>query len=118
MKIRHVVVAALYLVVGISLVLIVWSKAAALLNARSDASVMMGCALIVATLAFLGLSAYLLRRKFFDEGAASLSDKDRRALDRPVSQRRLFPKSVNPVENFDEETINHKERSSHDRRQN
>lgn len=118
MRIKHIVVAALYLVVGVPLILIIWSKAAALLSARSDASVLMGCALIVATLAFLCLSAYLLWRKFFDEGAGGPSDKGRHALNRPVSQRRLFPKSVNPVENFDEETINQKERSSHDRRQN
>jgi hypothetical protein len=108
MKIKHVVVAALYVAVGIPLILIVWTKAAQLLSVRSDASLWLGCALIAATLAFLGLSAFLLWRRFFEEG---LAQGNRRFLQPGASHKRLFPESANSGEKIDEQNINHRERS-------
>lgn len=79
-----IVVAATALAAVIFLV-IVWSQAAHLLSARSDASVLLGLALMGGALVFAALSVYLILRKTIhdlheDRSPSPIEAKQRAAL--------------------------------------
>lgn len=99
MKARYVIVAVLYVLVGIPLMFVVWSRAAQLLNARSDVSVLLGCVLIFAHLIFMSLSAYLVvMRCGGRQDTDECFNKNQRSLKERVPVEKPFPETVNSAE--------------------
>jgi hypothetical protein len=114
MKAKHILVATLYVVVGLSLMVVVWSRAARLLSAPSDMSVLLGVGLLTGAVVFLGLSAYLLWSRYFSSSQDGLSRNEKGTLSGRGMRTSLFPRSGNKGV---KESATKKERS-YDRRQN
>jgi hypothetical protein len=114
MKAKHILVATIYVVAGLSLMVAVWSRAARLLSAPSDMSVLLGVGLISGALVFLVLSAYLLWSRYFWSSQDGSSRYENGRLSGRGMHKSLFPRSVNKGV---KESATKKERS-YDRRQN
>ena len=100
---RRIALSALLVVVSVPSLLALWSLAARLLNAKSDLSVLFGCALLVVILVSVGAVIYVFVSAFvtppqlgggFDEENLLLEDGER--------PRSMFPETFNSVEHFDE----------------
>ncbi len=92
--VKRVTLAALIAALGLTLIWMTWTKAAALLNARSDTSVLLGCLLVSGLLAFIGLSVYLVLTRL-SAGVAARQSQMFAPSDAPKS---LFAERINPVE--------------------
>ncbi|MEJ7709017.1 MAG: hypothetical protein WKF84_03980 [Pyrinomonadaceae bacterium] len=66
-----------------------WAKAAALLNAKSDLSVLMGAALIIAMMIFGGISVYLLLKRLLPLLPRGPGEKST-----PIPSEAALPKSL------------------------
>lgn len=84
--------------------LILWAKAAQLLNARSDFSVLLGCAIILVTLIAIGALVYFVLTKFiFARGTGNSEETEKQsALKDGVQPKSLFSETINSVEHFNE----------------
>jgi len=101
---KRLIIVALCVVAGVPVLLVLWSKAAQLLNAKSDLSVLLGYAMILATLIAIGAFVYFVLTKFVfgrrqrdDEQA-----KEQSALRDEVQPRSLFSETTHSVEHFNE----------------
>ncbi len=86
------------------MLLLLWSKAAQLLNAKSDSSVLIGCAIILATLIAVGALVYFALAKviFARETSNSEEAKKQPAFKDGVQPKSLFSETTHSVEHFNE----------------
>lgn len=91
-------------VAGVPVLLILWSKAAQLLNAKSDFSVLIGCAIILATLIAIGALVYFSLTKFiFRRGTGDSAETERQsAFKDGVQPKSLFSETTHSVEHINE----------------
>lgn len=91
-------------VAGVPVLLILWSKAAQLLNAKSDFSVLIGCAIILATLIAIGALVYFALTKFiFRRGTGDSAETERQsAFKDGVQPKSLFSETTHSVEHINE----------------
>ncbi len=101
---RSLIIAAVCVVAGVPVLLILWSKAAQLLNAKSDSSVVLGCAMILVVLIAIGAFVYQVLTKFVfgREQHNGEQAKEQSALREGVQPRSLFSETTNSVEHFNE----------------
>jgi len=101
---KRLIIAALCVAVGAPVLLILWSKAAQLLNAKSDFSVLIGCAMILATLIAIGALVYFVLTKFIFRREAGNSEETEKqsALKDVIQPKSLFSETTNSVEHFNE----------------
>ncbi len=101
---KRSIIAAVCLAAGAPVLLILWSKAAQLLNAKSDFSVLIGCAIILATLIAIGVLVYFALTKFIfrRETGDSEETENESALKDGVQPRSLFSETTNSVEHINE----------------
>lgn len=93
------------LVAGVPVLWILWSKAAQLLNAKSDFSVLIGCAIILATLIAVGALVYFALTKFIfarTSGNSSGETEKQSAFKDGVQPKSLFSETTNSAEHFNE----------------
>ncbi len=97
-------IAAVCVVAGVPVLLILWSKAAQLLNAKSDFSVLIGYAMILATLIAIGAFVYFALTKFiFARGTGNSEETEKQsALKDGVQPKSLFSETTNSVEHINE----------------
>lgn len=90
--------------VGVPLLLLAWAKILQLLNDRSDASVLLGLSLLIVTFVLVGLTVFLLLRKFFDwRTTGHKRDAEQQSQSDVVEPKSLFSESANTVENLYED---------------
>ncbi len=101
---KHLIIAALCVALGVPVLLIVWSKAAQLLNAKSDFSVLIGCTIVLATLIAIGTLVYFVLTKFIFRRETGNSEETEKqsALKDGVQPKSLFSETTNSVEHFNE----------------
>ncbi len=100
---RRIALSALLVVVSVPSLLALWSLAARFLNAKSDPSVLFGCALLVVILVSAGAVIYVFVTAFVTPPQLSGGPDEENLLmgdgERPKS---MFPETFNTVEHFDE----------------
>jgi formate hydrogenlyase subunit 3/multisubunit Na+/H+ antiporter MnhD subunit len=101
---KRLMIAAVCVVAGVPVLLILWSKAAQLLNAKSDFSVLIGYAMILATLIAIGAFVYFALTKFiFARGTGNSEETEKQsALKDGVQPKSLFSETTNSVEHINE----------------
>ncbi len=101
---KHSIIAAVCLVAGVPVLWILWSKAAQLLNAKSDFSVLIGCTIVLATLIAIGTLVYFVLTKFIFRRETGNSEETEKqsALKDGVQPKSLFSETTNSVEHINE----------------
>ncbi|MCA1593769.1 MAG: hypothetical protein LC754_14190 [Acidobacteria bacterium] len=101
---KQAILVALCIAAGVPLLLVVWSKTTLLLNARSDASVLLGLSVVIMALTFIGLLVFLILRKLVHgQEPRNRRDEERQTLPDAAEPKSLFSESVNLVENLYED---------------
>ncbi len=99
---RRIALSALLVVVSVPSLLALWSLAARLLNAKSDLSVLFGCALLVVILVSTGAVIYVFVTAFVARPELGGPDEENLLLEDGERSKSLFPETFNTVEHFDE----------------
>lgn len=97
------IIAALCVAAGVVVLFVLWAKAAQLLNARSDSSVLLGCVLILAALLFLCAFVYfVLTMLVFKRAINDAQAKHQAAIKDANQPASLFSETINSVEHLNE----------------